>query len=243
MTLESGAKRQGAVACKQATQVDAWAVELDQPPDVVERLEPDLTDGERRRVRQIRAPRARMHAVVARSALRRLLGTRLRCAAHDVPIQTGRFGKPVVIGPARDGADPHFNVSHSDGLAIIALAPVPVGIDVERVAPLDRLEQLAESLLAAQEMPTWRRSPDALRAFLRYWTCKEAYLKAVGTGLRGPLTRIAVAFAGVPAFLTLPDDDPARWQVHSFEPQPGYLAALVVEAPAIRVVTHCWQPP
>jgi 4'-phosphopantetheinyl transferase len=67
----------------------------------------------------------------------------------------------------------------------------PVGIDVE---PLDRdadTEALVKRVCTEAEQRHWRRLPetDQPRLFLRVWTCKEAFLKAIGAGLqRAPKT-------------------------------------------------------
>ena len=62
----------------------------------------------------------------------------------------------------------------------LAIAPHPVGVDVElyppdRDPPFDLLQQLEQDVILAD--------PDPAGRFLRFWTAREAYLKADGRGL------------------------------------------------------------
>jgi len=75
----------------------------------------------------------------------------------------------------------HFNLSHSGDLALIALATVPVGVDLERDAPADA-QALAQIWFTPAEQARLARGDDD---FLSLWTAREAVLKAMGTGLSG----------------------------------------------------------
>jgi 4'-phosphopantetheinyl transferase len=99
-------------------------------------------------------------------------------------------GRPVLAG------GPSFSVSHSGGLALVALAPadVLVGVDVEQVRRRANLDKLAARVLSPEELAQWRATPPAERlvAFLRQWTAKEAYLKALGLGIATRLADVDV---------------------------------------------------
>jgi catechol 2,3-dioxygenase-like lactoylglutathione lyase family enzyme len=87
---------------------------------------------------------------------------------------------------------------------------------------------------------------DARReAFFRCWTRKEAYLKAVGVGLAGGLAQCRVSLDHEHAALLEVAWDPAeadRWWMVSWQPRPGYAAALCVAQPRAAVMFHEWQP-
>lgn len=113
-----------------------------------------------------------------RGLLRRLIGRRLGIAADAVELGYGERGAPTLLAPA----DRLFvSVSARGQLAAFALADRPVGIDVEPLhdpGPLD-------VALAAGERAALTSLPRSERAaaLLRLWTAKEAYLKAIGTGI------------------------------------------------------------
>jgi 4'-phosphopantetheinyl transferase len=139
-----------------------------------------------------------------------------------------------------------FNLSHSDGRAIYAVTlGREVGIDIERVRPLDDHQSIANRFFSSRERVAIRALPETERvqAFFSCWTRKEAYVKAVGDGLHAPLDRFHVSVGpGEPAKLLEIEDDPggaSRWWMHALEPEPGYVGAVVVESlgqqPGIRV--------
>ena len=95
-------------------------------------------------------------------------------------------GKPEIKGM------PSFNISHSS--EIVALAVVDdglVGIDVERIRPIDLndftrfLPEISDEMAGSSE--------DRLKAFFNCWTRKEAVLKGVGVGLLAPLDQVILS--------------------------------------------------
>ena len=135
-----------------------------------------------------RASRARRGSgekfTAVRGTLRQLLGHELGVAPREVPIVYGDHGKPA-IDPAL-GSDLGFNVSHTGGLAAIAVAHGrEVGVDVELRRPRRRLDLLARATLTAGERARFDLVPrsEQLGAFLDAWSAKEAYSKLLGRGV------------------------------------------------------------
>ncbi|MDR1853651.1 MAG: holo-ACP synthase [Azoarcus sp.] len=75
-----------------------------------------------------------------------------------------------------------------------------IGVDIVQVArvrrSLDRHgEAFAARILAAAELADWRSSKDSERFLAKSFAAKEAFAKALGTGLVAPATLRAVAVA------------------------------------------------
>lgn len=160
------------------------------------------------------APRRR---AAANEALRRILTAHLP-AGTEVELVTGEHGKPRLAA-----GGPEFNLSHSGGIALVALSPRhPVGVDVEQVRPRHDPVALAERALSADDAEAVRRAAPAQRAvvFHRLWARHEARLKCLGEGILG----------GPPT---------GTLAVRDLEVGPGYAAAVAVavaEMPPLR----CW---
>ena len=125
----------------------------------------------------------------------------------------------------------HFNIAHTDGVVVMAVCRhAGVGVDVEKLgrAPL----AVAERYFSPAEAAQLRALPsDAQpRRFLQLWTLKEAYLKAIGTGLAGGLGRMSFIFETAERFHfeRADDADAARWQFHQFEFGAEHVLALAV---------------
>jgi 4'-phosphopantetheinyl transferase len=173
-----------------------------------------LCADERHRARRFAFARERRRYIVARARLRQLLGERLGAAPEALQFVYNPHGKPAL--QRRPGQrDLRFNLSHCGGVAAYAFAEGrEVGVDVEREREIEDAEAIAERCFSPAER-------DACRAlgFLYCWTRKEAFVKALGSGLSSPLPELDVS------------DAPQGWSVQSFVPRPGLIGAVAVQAP------------
>ncbi len=135
-------------------------------------------------------PRDRQRQIATRGYLRHLLGEKLNRPAVSPVFEKGEHGKPTLVRETGNGPHLHFNLSHTSGWALFALAlDREVGVDIESADALSGgrdLDGLAARIFSANELQTWRTLPDRASqraAFLRAWTKKEALGKATGEGL------------------------------------------------------------
>lgn len=100
---------------------------------------------------------------------------------------TGEHGKPYL----RDFPQIHFNISHTDGMAVCGIGSSPLGIDIEAERPYR--EKVLRRVLSEAERRRLEELPEAERSrrFFSIWTLKESYVKAKGFGLTVPLTDIS----------------------------------------------------
>ncbi|HVJ45354.1 MAG TPA: 4'-phosphopantetheinyl transferase superfamily protein [Luteolibacter sp.] len=159
-------------------------------PDQIADPEGDLTRDELHRASAFRFAGDRERWIACRSALRRILGEICQVAPRDVPIIIGPNGKPL-LAPPFEGV--HFNLSHCEDLALIAVDSAPVGVDLE---PLSRAPSLigCEASFCHPDEISALPSDESARGLglLSIWTAKEAALKAIGTGLLHPPGEIFV---------------------------------------------------
>jgi 4'-phosphopantetheinyl transferase len=171
----------------------------------------------------------RRRFIAAHGLLRVLLGLYLDVRPSSIRLAAGPAGKPLLSRGIR------FNLSHSEGIAAYALAADrEVGIDVERVRPIENLAAVMRSSFTARECAAVERLSAEERdsAFCAQWTRKEAYVKARGVGLGRPLGGFAIETDAAGSGRMVPGgaaDRPGRWSVRSFPPAPGYCGAVVVE--------------
>lgn len=209
--------------------VDLWYVPLDCASEVIERWASTLDADERARAARFVLSEHGRRYTAARGALRELLGRYLDLPPAEVRFAYGQQGKPYLPG------DPfHFNLSHSEELAAVAVAQRPVGVDVERVRPLEDAAAIAERFFSPAECAALRSLPP--EAFFHCWARKEAYLKARGDGLTHPLDAFDVAVdPAAPARLLahrLDPDEPRRWVLRALAPPAGYVGAVAIRSRA-----------
>ena len=208
--------------------VHIWTIALDEEPGMVPALIEMLSGDERVRAARFRTTELRVRFVVAHGALRTILSGYLGIAPGAVRFDTTESGKPYV-----PGAGLTFNLSRSEGLALCAVTVAGnVGVDVERLRPVDDEDAIVHRYFAPGEMRQYEavRRPERTAAFFSTWTRKEAFVKAVGSGLQLELSSFEVEVSphAVCPRLTLAEDQ-ATWSLRSFSPRAQYVAAVALD--------------
>ena len=193
-----------------------------------------LSEDEIERVRCYRFDADRRRFAVCRTALRTILASYLRIAAPEIGLVTMTGGKPEL--DARHTSDLRFSVSHSNELALIALARRrEVGVDVEHIRAMPGMDGVIRRYFSPSEAVALQSLPDdeRRRAFFQIWTFKEAYLKGCGDGLTRRLDAVDVILPtdDEPASFQVRDrpGDETRWILRSVGAGESYAAALAVE--------------
>lgn len=219
-------------------EVHVWQVDLDLSPAYIDLLTASLSPDERDRADRFRFAQDRSRFIAARGQLRAVLGRYLMRPPEEVRLSYSEYGKPRL----ENDASLYFNISHSQSLALFAFTQCgAVGVDVERIRYDASLDQVARTVFAPGEIETLHAAASEERAFLffRYWTGKEACVKAVGAGLSLPLTGFQICLESDRVeWLHSPDARPEGFpdRIQALAPAPGYAAALAV-AGAVRPLT------
>jgi 4'-phosphopantetheinyl transferase len=230
-------------------EVHVWCAALDQSGSALCTSPDVLAPEEHLRADRFRSPEHSRRYKTARTLLRILLGRYLRRAPEKLRLGYSPSGKPRLADEPEAGGL-RFNLSHSRGLALYALARGrEVGVDVEHIRPDISVELMVRRFFSPREADFLQSLPqDArLEAFFSYWARKEAYLKAKGLGLAFPLSRFDMSpepgGSAAPAPGEEDADEAARWRLTMLRPAPGYAAALAVEGHDWQLRCFAWPPP
>jgi 4'-phosphopantetheinyl transferase len=172
--------------------------------------------------------------LLGRAMARSLVGRALGVAPDAWPWREGPRGRPEIDRPT---CAVSFNVAHSGGVVVCAVAhEAEVGIDVEdrRRARLDR-ELVARYCSSAEAADIARAGDDWQDRFLRYWTLKEAYLKARGLGIAVHLSDLSFTLgangdARVDFLDSLVGSDP-NWAFDLRDLDEAYYVAVAASTP------------
>ena len=220
-------------------EVHLWRAPLDLAGPELAGLRRTLSPEESARAERFRFPAAQNRFAAARGSLRTILARYCHADPGSLQFGYGPAGKPCLAS----GDGPDFSVSHSHSRALYGIVRGrEIGVDLERIGKpsLDH-ERIAERFFSPAEAAYLRSLPPESRAesFFRLWTLKEAYVKALGEGLRIPLASFEVSIApGRPeASLRSANYGPARedWFLASVDPGSGYAAAVAVPGRAPRL--------
>ncbi|MFL5309383.1 MAG: 4'-phosphopantetheinyl transferase family protein [Myxococcales bacterium] len=214
-------------------------------PDRLRELTAGFTPRERQRAASFAIDEWRDRWSAARGTLREVLGRALGIAPEAVTLRYRRHGKPELDPTcAPRASELRFNLSHSGERALIALARVEVGADLERLKKR-RTDDIARRFFAAGEQQRLFALLPAEReqAFFRLWTCKEAFLKVTGEGLSRSTRSYEVELGPGGARLLWAAgiaDAAERFSVYPLDPGNGYAAALFAEAQGLALRRFRW---
>ena len=194
-----------------------------------------LAPDEIEKSQRFRFEKDRQHYINARSWLRKIIGKYLQTSPGLLRFGYGEFGKPWLMN---EEGNPHllqFNLSHSEGVAICALAwEKAVGIDLEALRFENSYDNVAENFFSQRERLALQTVAPEFKqiAFFNCWTRKEAYLKARGDGLIFPLDEFDVSLNFEEAKLLsvhhFPEEN-QRWTLYHLNPKSNFVGALAVE--------------
>ncbi len=201
-----------------AKAVHIWRASLEISRETQEKYAGVLTDFERARAERFIHERDRVSYIASHGFLRELLARYLDCPPERLEFSAGPHGKPAISRPDSPVAL-CFNLSHAHGVGVAAIARGrAIGVDVEKIRPEFAGEEIAERYFSEAEIAELKqvRLEQRVMAFFLCWTRKEAYVKALGEGLRFPLDGFSVSLTpGEPVRLRA--DDAGRWGIQSFE--------------------------
>jgi 4'-phosphopantetheinyl transferase len=221
-------------------EVHVWRIPLDRPPEEVASCRSLLSPEETRRSEAFHFEKDRRRYAVARGALRLILAGRLGTAPEALRFEVGPHGKPFLAG----GRGPGFNLSHCEDLALVAVAAAEraVGVDVERVRPLQDLRSIEERYFSPEEREFLQPAgADRARAFLALWTRREAAAKALGLDLQAALATIKIPVyppGGTVVLAGLAESGGGPWSLHDLALDSDHIGSLCVQGPSCGIVLH-----
>lgn len=218
-------------------------IQVDLSIPVTKGLTACLSPDELAKARSFHFDHLQRRYLVAHAALRNVMSSYLTRAPSELSFVKNEWGKPSVPG------GPHFNLSHSDDLAVIV-------VDLERETGIDL--ETGSLALSGDEM-THVLSPDELAErrerdladadHLQLWVRKEAVLKSLGKGVAYDPSRLTVGFHSLDfnrwrEVSTI--DDGARHDFHLLDVRLGAMSCAVARRdeplPAGAIAFRSWSP-
>jgi len=203
-----------------------------------------LIPNEQRHADTLVRPGERARFIASRAAVRHILAGYTGQEPQDIGFRNGPNGKPFLKG---SHADIQFSVSHSENLSLCAVTrSAPIGVDVERIHDGVDPAALAARYFAPVETRELEALPpeEAVCAFYRIWTRKEAVLKAIGAGLAAPLDAFSVSLRPdtQPECVTVtePDGRSSSWRVQEIPLARPHVAAVAVGERAYTLCLWDW---
>ena len=180
------------------------------------------------RAARFRIEASRNRYLIGRYIVRSLASAYTGIKPEKIEIQYKKEGKPFID----ETYGMHFSISHSASLVVCAVTRVrQLGVDVEKIRPLRNENAIATRSFSDLELNSLSNLNKGTysRRFFACWTQKEAFIKAIGDGLKRSLKTVEVSCGSSdPRFTRIEGDDATAWTLRMFEPLPGYVGAVAI---------------
>lgn len=168
--------------------------------------------------------------------LRYLLAGILDEQPEKIRIGKAEHGKPYLV----DTPELVFNLSHSASAMVIAVGwNCQLGVDMEYYKPRTSLAGLVDKCFAEEESAYWRKLSDDRKVteFYRFWTRKEAFVKATGRGIGLGLNHCVINPESQDEFLRIPAEygQASTWHALDIDLGQGVCSALVMDKDIVGV--------
>lgn len=167
--------------------VHIWGFSLEGSDTTMERFQAWLSPEERARAARFIHREDQNRFTLAHGGLRALLARYVALDPSVLRLQAGTTGKPTLMDLQNHPHPVRFNLSHSHGRMLVAVAQgQDVGVDLEQIRDKVEVVKLAERFYTPaeyQQVVSRTAGPEQARQFYRYWVAKEALLKGQGVGL------------------------------------------------------------
>ncbi|MGR5590152.1 4'-phosphopantetheinyl transferase family protein [Peptoniphilus grossensis] len=150
-----------------------------------EKLLSYLTEEEIIKSKDYKSEIAKINYLVSRAILNLSLKGLLEKGINDLIVKRDKNNKPYL----ENTIGLKFNISHTEGLVLLAISKREVGIDVEKINFKFEFKDILENCFTRDEIINIDNN---IISFYRYWTAKEAYLKCDGIGLIRNLKEIEI---------------------------------------------------
>ena len=227
--------------------VHVWRASLDLPTAKIKQLATLLSTDETARADRFHFLEHKRRFIVARGILRQLLGNYLKISPNKIEFEYSDRGKPS-LAASIGNSSLQFNVSHSLEYALYGFTNNHlIGVDLEFLREMRDAAELAKSIFTNREFQLIANLTyeEQQRVFFQFWTAKEAYLKAIGTGLSDSLSDIEITFDRVksPKLLAIKGDIDAgtSWSLYFCIPAANYIAAIIVNAQIPKQQIDFWN--
>jgi len=221
-------------------QIDVWLLPIDGwdftelGDSLISNL---LSEKEQLRFGRFRPATKKAEFIVSRLLLRHLLKSYTECDTSQTEAIPDDMGRPFWVEKG-ENIGLFFSLSHTKNMICCALSHnKEIGCDIESLQPRKYQEELTERVFSKKEQTFYRELPTANRSefFYKSWTLKEAFIKALGQGLRIPLTSLSFTYRATDhgIFTVSPKHLGNNWTTIPY----GFKSSLPVPGYALGIAT------
>ncbi len=156
-----------------------------------------MHDEKKHRINKMHLYDDKKRSIAAEMLAKTTIGKYLDVPAEHIEIVQSNNGKPYAVN-----FNIEFSISHCEEIVVCAINDSPVGIDIEKIKPINP-SIIQKFFTSTEQEYVFGKTPCAedydtefndvqLKRFFECWTAKEAYLKYTGEGLTDNLSALEI---------------------------------------------------
>jgi 4'-phosphopantetheinyl transferase len=205
------------------SKVDIWRVSVGDDKRLYNLFHSVLSIEEKQKATNYHREKDKNSFITSRGTLRFLLGNYLAINPGDIEIHSGANKKPLLKNISNHHL--HFNISHSGEWVVIAIGPLEVGVDLERINKGFSYQEIIEVAFNNEEKNFVQNSSQPEKDFYLLWTRKESLVKATAKGLDKDLIAVPSLDGFHEKEYKILNSKEA-WNIKSFEVDAGYIGSV-----------------
>jgi 4'-phosphopantetheinyl transferase len=166
-----------------------WLINVATEPQAIEKLKNSLNTEELKRAERFVFEKDRNQFISAHGMLRTVLSKYLETVPSEIKFKKNKNRKPQILFPL---TSLKFNISHAENKILVALSNEEIGVDIEMIKPGFEFRDFIKTYFSSNEQEKVLSSANHNETFYKFWTRKEAVLKASGLGIIDNLKEIEI---------------------------------------------------
>ncbi|BDQ02806.1 MAG: hypothetical protein KatS3mg037_1381 [Ignavibacterium sp.] len=199
-----------------------------------------LSDEEKEKSGKYKFARDRERAIVTYFFRRKILSEYTGLSPENLSFKIGKSGKPYIDNQGLTYLK--FNYSHSGDLIVYALnRDAEIGVDIELVEEFPDLNSLVKNYFSHNEQKAFlslTTLKDKLNFFYKIWTRKEAFVKALGTGLNDDLGKINLYSEKFNSFIEKFFYSGKDWIIEELTTPKAYIASICYNSISTKKIIY-----
>ncbi len=213
----------GAALLTEAGSIYIYPLYVPQSQFLIDNYISVLSDAERQRAIAFKQSNNSIRYMVGRIGLRMIVAACTQIKPNAICFAEKPGQKPLIANELNSSL--HFSLSYSRDYCLLAIANYPIGIDIECVDAAKMDAALMKSFFSLEELKNIEQAEKSVERFFKYWTRKEALLKATGKGI-GDWLPYAPVMEGNHFVASEFIGSEENWQLKSFRPADDYIACI-----------------
>jgi 4'-phosphopantetheinyl transferase len=185
-----------------------------------------LSEKEREKAMEFRSVKDRNLYIAGKYLTRKAIGLHFKIKPDSIIFKADKYGRPSLFYPKIKNFD--FNLSHSGNTVVLAIADSEVGIDIEKIKPVEL--KIARNYFHKEEINfLYSKKGKELENFYKIWTLKESFIKTIGKGLSFPLKSFYFEFKRGNDIKINPKSKWGEWHFKSYNISHKYKMAVCIK--------------